>query len=114
MTPADLVAAVRERLDETERDAEEDHAPWHYTELGVFCACGAGMTDENCPVSAAVLRRVAAQRRVLERHQPHIGDDGQATCEHCPADYEDELTPWPCPEFADLADGLGIDLEEET
>lgn len=28
---------------------EDDHFPWHYTELGVICACGLPMRDEVCP-----------------------------------------------------------------
>lgn len=147
MTPESLVAAVRERLDETERLAraatceawtvrvdcfgevevvtDAAHAryvgdkqpePYDVVSHGDFHEAVSLADAEHIAFHdpAAVLRRVAAQRRVLERHQPHIGDDGQATCEYCPADYEDELTPWPCPDFADLADGLGIDLEETS
>ena len=39
----------------TEHTAEIDaeHFPWHYTEFGVVCACGASMrADETCPAEA--------------------------------------------------------------
>lgn len=70
---------------------------------------------------ADALRRYAAARRVLDRHQPeHWGtdedrtDDGPITCKHCGWDeeaYPGDLgeTDYPCHEVIDVADSLGID-----
>lgn len=59
---------------------------------------------------AAVLRRCAADRRVLERHQHYTipaGYDGAGmpNCNRCNG-YE-----WPCDEIEDLADRYGIEVQ---
>lgn len=59
---------------------------------------------------AAVLRRCAADRRVLERHRTPaavpIEDPGPYTCVACAG-----LAVWPCDDIRDLADRYGIELE---
>ena len=126
MTPEQLVSAVRARLDETERVALAvsigPHKPERWTAArykddlrgwridGQFsCVVDSAFGPDAEHIAlhdpAAVLRRVAADRRVLERHQPCVNYDGEChACGHNP--------PWPCPDFADLADRLGIDPEE--
>lgn len=129
MTPDQLVAAVRAALDDTERLARRaTSAPWTSDdpfmrdavhaplvsigefqvyvadclgkEMGPFARYNAEHIARHDP--ATVLRRVAADRRVLGRHQPCVNCDGEChACGHNP--------PWPCPDFADLADRLGID-----
>jgi len=55
---------------------------------------------------SSVLRRVAADRRVLDRHQP---DDAQC----CIYETDDRVQPWPCQDFLDLADRCGITVTED-
>lgn len=74
---------------------------------------------------AAVLRRCAADKRVLERHnKPEPMDPFQVRvwrfevkCGHCSwtcyTDCED-MVKFPCPDLVDLADRYGISVEEET
>lgn len=73
---------------------------------------------------SSVLRRVQADRRVLARHWP-IRDleDTETICARCSGASFDlgvlvghysPVTRWPCGDFRDLADGMGIDLPEDT
>lgn len=60
---------------------------------------------------AAVLRRCAADRRVLERHAPHYRYNGaNPECSWCWTPRE-EPADWPCEDYRDLADRYGIEVE---
>lgn len=138
MTPEDLCAAVREALDGTEKIANEaavaNLPPWRW---GIVDARNDGLLDAlDCPVlvltkrdihkdaaahivhndPSSVLRRVAADRRVLDRHAPRqlpTAPEGYVVCGWC-----DQGPPparhvrWPCSDASDLADRYGITKEE--
>lgn len=146
-TPEVLVSAIRERLDEIELAANDatpgswvaepcsrslpGEKPWpaDYVSRGpmrerfdagsAFDAAHIALHDPS-----SVLRRVQADRRVLQRHRP-IRDleDTETICARCSGASFDlgvlvghysPVTRWPCGDFRDLADGLGIDLPEDT
>lgn len=102
MTPDVLCTALRAALDETEQwtRAMFGEASWERAR-----------GRQNLSDRASVLRRVAADRRVLDRHQltrvPHIvpGMPVREWCATC-----DSF--WPCVEFVDLADRYGITTED--
>lgn len=50
----------------------------------------------------SVLRRCAADRRMLARHVPHHSEAaGAMICQH-------DSHRWPCPDITDLAEGYGL------
>lgn len=141
MTPDRLLSAIRAALDDTERLARNaagqgGEYDWHANGDEVLTADDmvvvSGRPTEHIARHdpAAVLRWVAADRRVFERHKAergHVADRGEVlTCLPCSgaewywdgdvwvseAIDDDELLTWPCPDFVDLADRLGIDPEE--
>ena len=120
-TPEQLVSAVRAALDETERYARAaGYHRWRPDfELDIVVAVSNGKTvARDCRDydsrhiarhdPAAVLRRVAADRRVLERHQESTDTEYGSWCRRCC------VGEWPCADVLDLARGLGIDPEETT
>jgi hypothetical protein len=62
---------------------------------------------DNDPSS--VLRRCAADRRVLERHSPSADHLGRLLCSFCSDAGHME---WPCEDFADLVDRYGLEVTE--
>jgi hypothetical protein len=131
--PEELVAAVREVIDETERVALAAVAgPWSFDgnpSCVVVAADGRSLSASawNCepPVNAAnaehiafnnpaaVLRRVAADRRVLTRHQPYeTWPSGRFVCRWC--NTGNGCRPFPCSDVVDLADRYGIDVEGQV
>lgn len=62
----------------------------------------------------AVLRSVAADRRVLERHAPKVRGSHVRLCAWCcePSDAFPEVE-WPCEEIRDLADRWAVDVTNE-
>lgn len=136
-TPGDLAARVLAAIDETERIALHAHGEtWSTGSAFAVTAtdgeevisegdsgCGGGVIDipttahivHNDP--AAVRRRCAADRRVLDRHRElRLGGGpfplGPSVCTHCDRDGARVL--WPCPDFDDLADRYRITTEETT
>jgi hypothetical protein len=130
----DLTSRITAALDEQQRLAEAaTPGPWEARSYvvagprraGVALALSIGDREvsdaafiaANDP--ASVLRRVAAQRRVLERHQPE--EYGEATefegvtlpalvaCGRCQDNF-DQYPVYPCDEIKDLADALGVDV----
>lgn len=63
---------------------------------------------------ATALRRCAADRKIVELHEPVAGFSGQqcTTCVGCWATEEGE--DWPCENLRLLAEGYGITTEETT
>lgn len=99
---------VQEALDERERLAPMIHY--------IGCAKNSIVIGQqpkcDCGQPEAILRQVAAERRVFEHHQP-------MECSHRPRHSVQHIVcindcdgDWPCPDFINLADRLGIDLEE--
>jgi hypothetical protein len=70
----------------------------------------------------AVLRRCAADRKIVELHEPYhvtTRNDGLnwdyrrcGTCEPADRDLEPDESYWPCPTIVLLAEGYGITTEE--
>jgi hypothetical protein len=103
-----MVVWLREAMDAAERAASR----WHDVECDVHTT---SLTDAavlqsatlcDCGGPTAVLRRIAADRKTLARHQPKevvygIGPVGRIlACSYDPH-------PWPCPDITDLAEGYG-------
>lgn len=90
--------------------------PWYADHRAVFDRAGnrriadtggaifAMHIAENGPPE--ILRRVAADRRVLDRHVQMSGGG----CRYCCTSPLDD-TWWPCPDLVDLADRYGIETE---
>ncbi len=122
MDANDLMTAIRQHLDNTERLASGLVGDWTaitlYPNRGEVVHSGRAVattpdheTAEHIARHdpAAVLRQVAAERRVLERHRPvEVEPDPDlpwisvVRCAHCGDDWRD------CPEIRDLADRLDI------
>lgn len=62
----------------------------------------------------AELRRCAADRRIVERHEPR--DAGVRTkwviCDYC--SHVPDAVEWPCPDIVDLAAGYDITVDGEA
>lgn len=149
---SDLISRLLTAIEEAEEDARDastwgddwsvaDHVapPWgEDTPDDVILAAGKPVATMNTEYGgclaashvarndpAAVLRRCAADKRVLERHnKPEPMDPFQVRvwrfevkCGHCSwtcyTDCED-MVKFPCPDLVDLADRYGISVEEET
>ena len=122
MTPDQLVAAVQAALDNTERVAREADAQPDADDLefgdqrSVWGDPNGEFHSRGGPVfahvlyhpPAAVLRRAAADRRVLKRHQENTDTEYGSWCRRCC------VGEWPCDDLLDLADRLGIDPEGST
>lgn len=130
MTPDVLCTALRAALDETERLARAveplgytdvmggERVPETFSIARLRVAGEDGYPQRHADPAAkahfayhdpsSVLRRVAADRRVLERHGTSYGDD---VCDYC---TDERAVKWPCPDFVDLADRYGITTTEET
>lgn len=95
-----------------------DPAPWEWTTFRFDgeaayemkpCRCRLTLEQFKTVVGAtscpdqAVLRRCAADRRILARHRPEAHSDGRLPgfCKHCG-------WRWPCPDLRDLADAHGL------
>src|SRR6266702_4239538 len=109
----DLAAFWAARLDEDEAAANAARAgPWRYDGSAVIAATGLNVTpagahhsiheDDAAHIArhdpARVLREVAADRRIMDRHTPRLLDRWQV-CSNCrPVDpeYPSDLTsvPW--------------------
>ena len=64
---------------------------------------------------AGVLRRCAADRRVLERHQPINEHPYRKTkCRHQQSHGVSWIVDWPCDEIRDLADRWGVEIGDQT
>ena len=137
----DLTSRITAALDEQQRLAEAargdkwtvDRSEWSADRWSLQAVLGLDLADPlgslildpepalfiaaNDPSS--VLRRVAAQRRVLERHQPE--EYGEATefegvvlpalvaCGRCQDNFN-QYPEYPCDEIKDLADAVGVDV----
>lgn len=124
MTDTDcMVVWLREAMDAAQRDAEAAGGDaWRLQDhpsdiVAIYDSKGEPVVyDEGWPTEAqkahivrhapaAVLRRIAADRKTLARHQPKevcgIGPAGGIlACSYDPH-------PWPCPDIIDLAEGYG-------
>lgn len=61
---------------------------------------------------ADALRRYARDRKVLERHErDHIYDEYVWSCVRC-TDGDLVAVEWPCDDIRDLAESLGVPIEE--
>jgi hypothetical protein len=129
MTPDELCTALRAALDETERLAKAvkplgytdvmggERVPETFLIARLRAAGEDGYPQRHADPAAkahfahhdpaSVLRRVAADRRVLDRHQ----NDGSDFCVYCTDNW---AVVWPCVEIVDLADRYGITTEETT
>lgn len=81
---------------------------------------------------ATVLRRCAADRRIIGRHtfgHKQVWDDELSDlrtiehcvtctmgngCDHCITEADNDYEPWPCATLRDLADSYGITVEADT
>lgn len=106
---ADLLARLVATVDEAEREAR-------------FLLAHRSDADVRT-LAEAMLRRVAADRRTIERHTPvdrtRWGWSPGVYCEYCDELCHSEsglgcLTPfdapWPCPDVRDLAGGYGVEV----
>lgn len=136
MADDDIVRQVLAAIEATEqdaRDAKNDRSGvWHHVvtpggqnkvvdDLG-YTVTGHYHDDSapwwTCPHIArndpdAVLRRCAADRRRIERHQLETATDGRyegsLICVGCSVGDDDWFDrPFPCPDFLDLADSYGV------
>jgi hypothetical protein len=115
----DIVASLETAITERERmatsAAEEfgpdwDYADGHVGPLGSVGTVATGAQEFMPPEQglhvaandpASVLRRCAADRRMLHRHAPSFSEPaGALICGH-------DDRRWPCPDIADLAEGYG-------
>ncbi len=102
----DLHARVAAALAEEQARAESLGDMWRvYLTGGVRASAWHGFKDYIAAQDPArTLARVAADWRVLERHQQFESGDW---CARCDGPTED----WPCPDVRDLAARYGIEVE---
>ena len=60
----------------------------------------------------AVLRRCAADRKIVGLHQREPAGKGYVDCSACHSPYEHESEEWPCDTLKALAEGYGVSVEE--
>ena len=114
-----LTSRITAALDEQQRLAEDVSARLNFAFMvhqwggpNTYAGRLATLADPS-----SVLRRVAAQRRVLERHTPGEQErpDDPIECKGCTHQHVDLPGPcwadWPCPEILDLADALGVGVD---
>ncbi len=90
---------------------ENEEPLWDCEGSDTLCMAPEVAEHVACNDPAAVLRRCAADRRLLARHKP-LELSRETICEECsPGGF---LVGWPCPTVQIFAEGLGISVEEET
>jgi hypothetical protein len=114
----DLHDWITQHVDEVEQRADR----WHDTECHVHDATlidatvlqSATLCD--CRGPATVLRRCAADRKILEHHAPigggWPGHYACAGCGYCPEPYTDHVND--CPTLLALAEGYGLTEEQRA
>lgn len=125
---ADLLAAI-EATEADARDAgsrsltwaraEHPSVPWGVEDAPAEILSGGRVymtfeTDRGAPLAvahvlrhdpASVLRRCAADRKLVQRHKPVTDADGNGEyCFHC-------AETWPCPDLLDRAEAYGLPIE---
>jgi Family of unknown function (DUF6221) len=106
---SDLVAFLRARLDETERNAQDALALWPETHFTIDPGSLVLIAFHRTHDPARVLREVQAKRAIFDLHSPSYPNtypepSGQPTCGVCHAggwDWDPER--WPCPTVRALA-----------
>lgn len=100
-----LICQVEARLADLQRQAE---APWHGVPVVI---CGRVCTSR--PYLRDVL--LPSWRRRAGRHLPFLWGEAYGECKLCgqPQPGDDAPEDWPCPDFRDLCDEVGIDVVDE-
>jgi hypothetical protein len=110
-----LLSAIEETAALAEQAASDGIDTWGPEDPAFWWDEGFPMTRSERHLIAmfdpkAVLRRCAADRRVLERHSPAADSYGRLSCSYC----EDGGHPeWPCGDFEDLMTRYGLTDHQE-
>lgn len=129
----DRITAAINHAEQTAQAVEKTWpGPWTSTRTGWVLDAQGDQVDgvsvdlarqmiANSP--AAVLRRCAADRRVLDRHRSDSAVESSRefwACVACSIEIECnsdrscthyDTIPWPCPDICDLADRYGIEVD---